>query len=77
MRRIVRRALEEPLKWIAINAGLEGSIVVQQVERETGNIGLNALTGEIEDLAQGRRHRPGQGHPLRAPERGVDRRRCS
>jgi chaperonin GroEL len=47
---IVRRALEEPLKWIAINAGLEGSIMVQGVERETGGIGLNASTGQFEDL---------------------------
>jgi chaperonin GroEL len=47
---IVRRALEEPLKWIAINAGLEGSIMVQAVERETGSIGLNAATGQFEDL---------------------------
>jgi chaperonin GroEL len=47
---IVRRALEEPLKWIAINAGLEGSIMVQAVERETGSVGLNAATGQFEDL---------------------------
>ena len=47
---IVRKALEEPLKWIAFNAGLEGSVMVQQVERETGNIGLNAETGAFEDL---------------------------
>ncbi len=47
---IVAKALEEPLKWIAINAGLEGSVVVQQAERETGNNGLNALTGEFVDL---------------------------
>jgi chaperonin GroEL len=47
---IVRKALEEPLKWIAFNAGLEGSVIIQQAERETGNIGLNALTGEFEDL---------------------------
>jgi chaperonin GroEL len=50
--RIVERALEEPLKWIAINAGLEGSVIVQQVERETGNIGLNASTGEFVDLVK-------------------------
>jgi chaperonin GroEL len=49
---IVVRALEEPLKWIAINAGLEGSVIVQQVERETGNIGLNASTGEFVDLVK-------------------------
>ncbi|MEO6120705.1 MAG: chaperonin GroEL [Acidimicrobiales bacterium] len=48
--RAVRRALSAPLTWIAINAGLEGSIVVQQVERESGSVGLNALTGEFEDL---------------------------
>jgi chaperonin GroEL len=48
--RIVRKALEEPLKWIAINAGLEGSIVIQHAERETGGVGLNAATGEFEDL---------------------------
>jgi chaperonin GroEL len=47
---IVRKALEEPLKWIALNAGLEGSVQVQQVERETGTVGLNAATGQYEDL---------------------------
>jgi chaperonin GroEL len=48
--RSVYRALEEPAKWIAINAGLEGSVMVQQIERETGNVGLNAATGQFEDL---------------------------
>ncbi len=48
--KIVERALEEPLKWIAINAGLEGSVIVQQAERETGGMGLNAATGEFVDL---------------------------
>ena len=46
----VRRALEEPLKWIAYNAGLEGPFAVQQTERESGSVGLNALTGQFEDL---------------------------
>jgi chaperonin GroEL len=50
--RIVRKALEEPLKWIAINAGLEGGVHVQQVERETGNVGLNAASGQFEDLVK-------------------------
>ncbi|MEY2566375.1 MAG: chaperonin GroEL, partial [Actinomycetota bacterium] len=50
--RIVSKALEEPAKWIAINAGLEGGVAVQQIERETGNIGLNAATGEFEDLVK-------------------------
>ncbi|MGH9077754.1 MAG: chaperonin GroEL [Acidimicrobiales bacterium] len=50
--RIVRKSLEEPLKWIAINAGLEGSVLVEHAERETGNTGLNALTGEFVDLVK-------------------------
>ena len=49
---IVLRALEEPLKWIAINAGFEGSVIVQQAERETGSTGLNASTGEFVDLVK-------------------------
>ncbi|MGI8984774.1 MAG: chaperonin GroEL [Acidimicrobiales bacterium] len=48
--RIVSLALQEPLRWIALNAGMEGMITVRQVERETGPVGLNALTGEFEDL---------------------------
>jgi chaperonin GroEL len=47
---IVALALQEPLRWIALNAGLEGMITVRQVERETGSVGLNALTGDFEDL---------------------------
>ncbi|MDQ3896316.1 MAG: chaperonin GroEL [Actinomycetota bacterium] len=47
---IVSLALQEPLRWIALNAGLEGMITVRQVERETGSVGLNAATGEFEDL---------------------------
>jgi chaperonin GroEL len=49
-RNIVSLALQEPLRWIALNAGLEGMITVRQVERETGSVGLNAVTGEFEDL---------------------------
>jgi len=49
---IVARAVEEPLKWIALNAGLEGSIWVREVERAKGNIGLNAATGELVDLVK-------------------------
>ncbi len=47
---IVYKAMSSPLYWIASNAGMEGNIVIQQVERETGAIGLNAATGEFEDL---------------------------
>ena len=49
--KIVRRALQEPLRRIAENAGIDGAIVVGQVEPLKGNKGLNAVTGEIEDLA--------------------------
>jgi chaperonin GroEL len=49
---IVARSLAEPLKWIAINAGLEGAVMVQEVERAEGHNGLNALTGQIEDLVK-------------------------
>ncbi|UDY38008.1 chaperonin GroEL [Dermatobacter hominis] len=47
---IVLRSLDAPARMIADNAGLEGAVVVQQLERETGNVGLNAATGEFEDL---------------------------
>jgi chaperonin GroEL len=47
---IVRRIVEAPLRCIAGNAGMEGSVVVQEVERLEGNHGLNALTGQYEDL---------------------------
>jgi chaperonin GroEL len=49
--RIVRHALEEPLKQIAINAGLEGGVVVEKVRNLDGATeGLNAATGAYEDL---------------------------
>ncbi len=50
--RIVRRALEEPLRQIANNAGMEGSIVVQKVKEGTGNFGFNARTEEYGDLIE-------------------------
>ncbi|HWF16010.1 MAG TPA: chaperonin GroEL [Acidimicrobiales bacterium] len=48
--RIVARAVEEPLKQIAVNAGLEGGVVVEKVRGLKGAHGLNAATGEYEDL---------------------------
>ncbi len=48
--RSVYRALEAPARLIADNAGLEGAIWVQKVEESAGNTGLNAASGEIEDL---------------------------
>jgi chaperonin GroEL len=47
---IVSKSLEEPMRWIASNAGLEGPVVIEQAQRETGRVGLNAATGEFEDL---------------------------
>ncbi len=49
---IVGRALAEPLKWIAINAGFEGAVMVREVENAKGTTGLNALTGALEDLVK-------------------------
>jgi chaperonin GroEL len=48
--RIVLRALEEPLRQIAENAGLEGSVVINDVRKSKKGWGLNAATGEIVDL---------------------------
>jgi chaperonin GroEL len=48
--KIVRRALEEPLRRIAENAGLDGAVIVGRVEELKGNKGFNAATGEYEDL---------------------------
>jgi chaperonin GroEL len=47
---IVRKALEEPLRQIANNAGVEGSVVVNRVKEEKGNFGFNAATGEFGDM---------------------------
>ncbi len=47
---IVKRAIEEPLRTIVANAGLEGSIVVQKVKEGKGDYGYNARTDEYEDL---------------------------
>ena len=48
---IVRRALQEPIRRIAENAGTEGAVVVSEVEQLKGNKGFNAVTGQFEDLA--------------------------
>jgi chaperonin GroEL len=48
--RIVARSVEEPLKQIAVNAGLEGGVVVEKVKSLKGAHGLNAQTGVYEDL---------------------------
>ena len=48
--KIVRRALEEPLKQIAVNAGLEGGVVVEKVKTLKAGHGLDAATGEYTDM---------------------------
>src|SRR5215212_853919 len=47
---IIRRAIEEPLRWIAANAGKEGSIIVSQVREKEGSWGYNAQDDRFEDL---------------------------
>jgi chaperonin GroEL len=50
--RMVAKSLESPLKQIAENAGMEGGVVVQKVKSMSGAEGLNAATGEYEDLVK-------------------------
>ena len=50
--RIVARALEEPLRQLANNAGLEGSVVVNEVKTRAKGMGLNIATGEYEDMVK-------------------------
>lgn len=47
---IIRRALEEPLRQIATNAGLEGSVIVDKVKESPKGVGFNALTEQFEDM---------------------------
>jgi chaperonin GroEL len=49
---IVRRSLEAPLRMLASNAGVEGSIIVQEVKRRKGNEGYNVATAEYVDLVK-------------------------
>ena len=47
---ILKRALEEPLRLIAINAGYDGAVVANEVKKHSGNFGFNAQTGQYEDM---------------------------
>jgi len=47
---ILRRAIQEPLKWIAKNAGQDGSVVIEKVRSLKGSMGYNAAKDEYEDL---------------------------
>jgi chaperonin GroEL len=50
--RVVQKALEEPLRWIASNAGSDGSVVLDKVKNSRGAYGFNAATEEFEDLVK-------------------------
>ena len=47
---IVKKTLEDPCRWIAQNAGYDGSIVVEKVKNEKGSFGFNAQAEKYEDL---------------------------
>jgi chaperonin GroEL len=49
---ILKKALEEPIKLIASNAGKNGDVVVEEVKRQPGNYGYNAVTDKYEDLVE-------------------------
>lgn len=49
---IVKRALEEPLRQIAFNAGVEGAEVIAKLKHEKGDVGFNAKSGKFEDLVK-------------------------
>jgi chaperonin GroEL len=49
---IIRRAVESPLRSLAANAGVEGSVIVEAVKKAKGNEGYNVATGEYEDLVK-------------------------
>ncbi|MFP3913368.1 MAG: chaperonin GroEL [Actinomycetota bacterium] len=51
-RMIVKRSMEEPLRQIALNAGMEGGVVVEQVRNREGAEGFNAATGQYSDLVK-------------------------
>ena len=70
---IVRKAAAEPLRWIAENAGLQGYVAVAKVQDLEPGDGPQRRHRRVRGPGQGRRHRPGQGHPQRAAQRGVDR----
>ena len=49
---IIRRALEEPMRQIAANAGKDGAVIVAEVKKQSGNFGYNAATDTFEDLVK-------------------------
>lgn len=49
---IIRKAMEEPVRWIAKNAGTEGSVVLEKIKTHNGAFGFNAATEVFEDMLQ-------------------------
>ena len=49
---IIRRAISEPAKWLAANAGLEGAVIVEHIRAEKPGIGYNVATGKFEDMVK-------------------------
>jgi chaperonin GroEL len=49
---IVRKAVEEPIRWIAVNAGKDGSVVVDAVKKSPAGTGYDAEVGEYSDMVQ-------------------------
>ena len=47
---IVKKALEEPMRWIVNNTGLEGSVIVNEIMQKDGSTGFNAQTEKVEDM---------------------------
>ncbi len=71
--RVVRKAADEPLRWIAENGGVNGYVVTTKVrELGVGN-GYNAATERVRRPGRPGRPGPGQGDPLRAGQRHLDR----
>ena len=50
--KIVKDAVAEPIKWIAINAGVEGSVIVDQVKKSKPGVGYDAAKGEFGDMVK-------------------------
>ena len=72
---IVLKALEAPIRQIAENAGVEGSIVVGKIlENKSQTFGFDAQTEQYVDMLERRHRRSGQGGARRAAGRGFDRR---
>ena len=70
---IVRRAVEEPLRMIAQNAGIDGSIVIDKVKNAKGAVRLQRRDRGVRRPREGRRDRPDQGRSLGTAERRVGR----